>query len=245
MELKSADAEKGDMAGESGSPPSYDLSQKDAPPSYESLSEQIRKAREESTGNKDFVQSTMKIICGSATVLLIVIILTGMMLGVPIAMIVVGSLHLDDCPAEELIPIYLIVAGVTSLVNGSFSHGGFQSRLKKVKSKQANPRCEDEDDGGKKKKIISCFSTLLNSFSFAWAIAGSVWIYRIYEPNYTDPTVAGYCDKTTYLFAFWVTTLGYIFMGLAICVCCVSCIACCFCCGKKSDQASDAERGGK
>lgn len=33
-------------------------------------------------------------------------------IGVPIAMITIGYIHLNDCPAERFIPIYLVVGGV-------------------------------------------------------------------------------------------------------------------------------------
>ena len=36
--------------------------------------------------------------------------------GIPITQVIIGSLHKNQCPINPLIPIYLIVAGVVSLV---------------------------------------------------------------------------------------------------------------------------------
>ncbi|KAF2897918.1 hypothetical protein ILUMI_08256 [Ignelater luminosus] len=57
-------------------------------------------------------------------------------------------------------------------------------------------------------------------------ILGSVWIYSIYQPNY-DPQLGEHCNKTTYLLAFWLLTLHYIFLLLIttipICILVICC----------------------
>lgn len=40
-----------------------------------------------------------------------------------------------------------------------------------------------------------------------------MWVYKEYEPNY-DPTKDKYCNKTLYLFAFWLITSVYIGLGV-------------------------------
>lgn len=55
--------------------------------------------------------------------------------------------------------------------------------------------------------------TLIRWFDFGWLIIGSYWIYRIYEPNY-DKSRGLYCNKTLYLFSFWVVTSVYIVVGV-------------------------------
>jgi len=35
----------------------------------------------------------------------------GLSLGIPVTMIIFGYIHVNDCPAERFIPIYLIVGG--------------------------------------------------------------------------------------------------------------------------------------
>ena len=88
------------------------------PPSYQSLFRQIslQLSQTESQGS-----STLRILCGllslmvmsvsglivliSATLFIIVLI------GAPLTMIIMGSLHIHDCPAQRFIPIFLIVSG--------------------------------------------------------------------------------------------------------------------------------------
>ena len=40
-----------------------------------------------------------------------------------------------------------------------------------------------------------------------------MWVYKEYEPNY-DPALGKYCNKTLYLFAFWLITSVYIGLGV-------------------------------
>ena len=81
----------------------------------------------------------------------------------------------------------------------------------------------DEDDQEDTNNLIRCFDGLVMCFLFAWFIAGNVWIYSIYKPPF-DHTNLNYCNQTLYLFAFWITTSGYIFIGLlCVCYCCFTC----------------------
>ena len=48
-----------------------------------------------------------------------------------------------------------------------------------------------------------------------------MWVYKNYEPNYSDPGSSDICDKTLYLFAFWVTTSNYIIMGAVYIISCL------------------------
>ncbi|XP_071775926.2 transmembrane protein 272-like [Centroberyx gerrardi] len=128
----------------------------------------------------------------------------------PIAQIAIGVMYLDDCPRQHYIPIYLVVAGVFGLLLAVLS---------------CLPCAQEEEDGTSNPLSCCCitWNSLASLFLFCWFIAGNVWIYSIYQPNYNKTTtdVDPYCDKTLYLFAFWTTTLGYILMGLfLLCGCC-------------------------
>ncbi|XP_048450117.1 transmembrane protein 272-like, partial [Rhincodon typus] len=123
-----------------------------------------------------------------------------------IAYITVGSIYLDSCTKQHLIPIYLIVSGISAL---------FFLMVLLI------PRTSDENHI--LNKFHQFFTHLESLFSFIWFITGSVWIYSIYQPDYINKTSPNYCNKTLYLFAFWVTTIIYIFLGLmmvfGICAC--------------------------
>ncbi|KAK1880377.1 39S ribosomal protein L9 mitochondrial [Dissostichus eleginoides] len=64
-------------------------------------------------------------------------------------------------------------------------------------------------EGARVPTMCSVCITLLYLFSFGWFIAGSIWIYPIYPPNYT-PGTAPYCHRVTYQFAFVITTIVWL-----------------------------------
>ncbi|XP_070711102.1 transmembrane protein 272-like [Pempheris klunzingeri] len=124
-----------------------------------------------------------------------------------IAQLAVGAVYQNDCPRQPYIPVYLLVSGAVPLLLGLLNilpcTAGFGNHCK-------------------------AWSSLVSLFFFCWFIAGNVWIYSIYEPNYnkTTTSIDTYCDKTLYLFAFWTTNMTYILLGLMLfCMCC-SCFLC-------------------
>uniref|UniRef100_A0A3P8SEA0 Si:dkey-19b23.12 n=1 Tax=Amphiprion percula TaxID=161767 RepID=A0A3P8SEA0_AMPPE len=138
----------------------------------------------------------------------------------PIAQITIGTVHLEDCPRQPYIPIYLIVVGVFGLVLSLLS---CLPCAKKPEDGTTNPLSQ----------ICTAWNSLTSCFLFCWFITGNVWIYSIYQPNYNKNTthVEPYCDRTLYLFAFWTTTLVYILLCLFLLGgCCV--FLCFFLCGR-------------
>ncbi|KAM9425381.1 transmembrane protein 272-like isoform 1-T3 [Pholidichthys leucotaenia] len=149
--------------------------------------------------NNGFIQRIRNIPPPSSLILVFTKVIFCIM---PIAQIAIGAKYLEDCPVEPHIPIYLIVLGVFSLVLSLLS---------------CLPCAQDKEDGTTNplSRICTTWNTLSSVFLFCWFIAGNVWIYSIYEPNYKNATsVETYCNKTLYLFAFWTTTLVYILLGL-------------------------------
>lgn len=139
---------------------------------------------------------------------------------IPIAQIAIGAIHLDDCPRQDYIPIYLIVVGAFGVMLTVLS---------------CLPCAQESKDGPPNpfSQVCTIWNSLTSLFLFCWFIAGNVWIYSIYEPNYNKNAtdVSSYCDRTLYLFAFWTTTLVYILLALALVGgCCV--LFCFFLCGR-------------
>ncbi|CAH1778449.1 unnamed protein product [Owenia fusiformis] len=202
--------------GVDAAPPTYESSTGgpgDAPPSYDSIYGRLKGAKDESDGNVDFAKKFAGIVCGTLGCTICV----GLVLAIPISMIVMGSVHLHNCPRERMIPIYLIVAGVFGIIKNLSNFG---QRIKNRK--------EGNDEENAK---TNPFDGILNCFLFAWFIAGNVWIYRTYRSyNCELPRVdAVYCDCTLYLYAFWITTATYILIALSCCcVCFSSCLICMF-----------------
>ncbi|XP_077404676.1 uncharacterized protein LOC144037233 [Vanacampus margaritifer] len=119
---------------------------------------------------------------------------------VMIAGIGLGATHMSLCPVQSRIPVYLVVLGVSSLLALSMTYC----------------RCVWED--GMMRTLTSVCMTLLHLFTFCWFIAGSTWVYGAYPASFT-PGEARYCHKTTYNFAFVVTTLVWAAAALSTCCC--------------------------
>lgn len=64
--------------------------------------------------------------------------------------------------------------------------------------------------------------SMLNYFLIVWFLAGCIVVYRIYEPDYDNPLSASYCNRTVYLYAFWLMTSTFIVMAIVLsCLCCL------------------------
>ncbi|XP_069371883.1 transmembrane protein 272-like [Paralichthys olivaceus] len=128
---------------------------------------------------------------------------------VMIAGIGLGATHLHRCPVQPNIPVFLMVMGAASLLCLSLTYTRSDRREGTV-------------------SILSLsFTTLMYLFSFCWFIAGTTWVYSVYPPSYT-PGEALYCHKTTFQFAFAVTTLTWIFLTLILVIgCCLAVLTCC------------------
>ncbi|XP_034748079.1 transmembrane protein 272-like [Etheostoma cragini] len=128
---------------------------------------------------------------------------------VMIAAIGLGVTHLNSCPLQPNIPIYLIVLGTTSLLSLSLTYT------------RAIP------GDGVVSIMCSACTVILHLFSFCWFIAGSIWVYPVYPPIYT-PGTSRSCHRTTYQFAFIITTLVWVAMAfIFFCGCCFALLTCC------------------
>ncbi|XP_070189516.1 transmembrane protein 272-like isoform X2 [Littorina saxatilis] len=188
-------------------------SRKGPPPSYDSLFGKVKAMKEESTGNVEFVKNVVFLLIGSVGFT----IFLGLILAIPIAMLVMGAMHLNDCPQERYIPIYLLVAGCFGVVRTLISIG---------------LRCcrnSDEDSEGEQSHKPNSFLSVIDCFLSAWFIAGNVWVYRTQGDFSEDPDAPNYCDPTFYWFAFWITTSTYIVLAsCCCCFCCCSLLVACF-----------------
>ncbi|XP_068115722.1 transmembrane protein 272-like [Hyperolius riggenbachi] len=114
-----------------------------------------------------------------------------------VAFIVVGAIHLHDCPVERYIPIYMIVAGAFY-----FSYWVYLP--------------------------LECFFPMVRRilmlltglFMFAWFIAGSVWVFRVYDISERA------CHKGMYLFVFSILIIQWIFIAIGLIGMLISCLCC-------------------
>ncbi|KAG8181408.1 hypothetical protein JTE90_023571 [Oedothorax gibbosus] len=122
--------------------------------------------------------------------------------GVSIAMVVIGSLYLDECPVQPYIPIYLVVGG---------SFGIFYNFISSC--------CQSDKR--------SCFDDIMSLFLFVWFILGCVWVYSVKHVEFYVTTDPDYCHKTCYNFAFWLLNVTFILLGALLGLAC--CAGCCVC----------------
>jgi len=212
--------ERDNVAGNGDTLPSYTQasSGQEAPPTYDSLFGRVKAAKQESTGIAGFLKTFLIILLSTVGFT----ILMGLFLAIPISMLVMGALNIDNCRAEEMIPIYLVVAGSFGVAKNLFS---LVNRCRKNKE-------ELEEDSTKVNPLVS----LVDCFLFAWFIAGNVWIYRTTDRDGVNKDADNYCDDTLYYFAFWVTTSVYIIMGTTCCCMCTFGILAACCSGRKEGE---------
>ncbi|AWP21547.1 Hypothetical protein SMAX5B_015583 [Scophthalmus maximus] len=128
---------------------------------------------------------------------------------VMIAAIGLGATHLSRCPVQPNVPIFLMVLGAASLLSLSLTYTRSTWKV------------------GAVSLISSACTAFLYFFSLCWFIAGTIWVYSVYPPSYT-PGEARYCHKTTFQFAFTVTTLTWVLLTLVfVCGSCFAVLTCC------------------
>jgi len=120
---------------------------------------------------------------------------------IKVAMIVVGSVFINDCHHQPFIPIHLIVEGVLFLLR-------LLLRL-----------CEEASDTVSRKSKY--FTGVYVCFTLTWFIAGNVWVFGIYMPDDAS------CNTHLYLFSLVFICGTWIFFGILLCgLCCYGCCKC-------------------
>ena len=135
-----------------------------------------------------------------------------------------GLEYKEDCRIQSYIPIYLIVFG---------AFGVFRNVLclfNKCKEKLTDSETADGEQNPKK---TGC-TALTDLFLIIWFICGNIWVYGTSFPDLSDKNSSDYCNATLYLFAFWLTTSVYIFIGV-LCTCCCF-LGCCAAILSDSDE---------
>uniref|UniRef100_A0A4W5NRD6 Uncharacterized protein n=1 Tax=Hucho hucho TaxID=62062 RepID=A0A4W5NRD6_9TELE len=126
---------------------------------------------------------------------------------ITVARISIGVVYKNDCPQQPYIPSYLLVMAIFNLIMTTWMSFPW----------------DPEGRGQQTPKSCICVSLqfLLALAVFCWIIAGNVWIFSIYQPNY-DPTRSDgkYCNKTLYTFAFWNAMLETLVLGAMLANCC-------------------------
>ncbi|XP_044282724.1 transmembrane protein 272-like [Varanus komodoensis] len=116
----------------------------------------------------------------------------------PVAGIAIGATYLGQCPRQPLLPVYLVVLGSVVLLLLLLS-------------------CTPCEDGtGQPSACARCCQGSCILFLFCWFIAGNVWIYPIYPPDYEDPGHPRFCQQVLFLFAFGITTMVHATLAVVL-----------------------------
>lgn len=111
----------------------------------------------------------IKTLAGSIGVIIILVILL-ISLALPLAAIIVGSLRINNCPIQSMIPIWLIVVGVVGFIGLGFN---VIRNLEIVCKRFFGDEDESYRGNATLGIIIRCVSTIISVFSLAWMIAVS------------------------------------------------------------------------
>ena len=131
-----------------------------------------------------------------------------------------GSIYLNDCDIERLIPIFLIVFGCVSLL---------QTTIHLIKMCVCRKK-ENQEGPDKKAQGGNCCESLVTIFLFVWIIVGSYYTFRAWEDwdNAGRQSCTGEnsdcCAPPVMYFTFSVLIVIY---GIAALVCCCGCFCCC------------------
>ncbi|XP_078600926.1 transmembrane protein 272-like [Branchiostoma floridae x Branchiostoma japonicum] len=123
-------------------------------------------------------------------------------LAIIVAMVVVGSLYVHDCPIQYMIPVYLIVYGIFLLLPT------FTARHRR--------------DGEDPPDVLQspgqcCFQGIIGCFLLVWFIGGTSWVYPAFPVvDFTNTTSTNYCQPVLYNFAFTVTTATWVVAGVGL-----------------------------
>ncbi|KAF8371344.1 hypothetical protein PRIPAC_77773 [Pristionchus pacificus] len=130
-----------------------------------------------------------------------------------VALIVVGIVNFDKCPAQPNIPIYLIVAGATALGSSMLScccGSSCTSVVGTGADRREEPMCG---------RLINSLASL---FGVAWLIGGMVWTIGA-SPTFDDSSLTSYCDYSTYVMAY--VSFALLLLSTVLGCCCVCIIA--------------------
>ncbi|CAG9768563.1 unnamed protein product [Ceutorhynchus assimilis] len=112
------------------------------------------------------------------------------------ALFVIGIWGIHRCPAEDMIPFFVIVTGAIGLVNKTLSI------LKETVLKTTDK--------------IHLWESSTYTVELVFLILGSYWVFKEYKPNFINPNDKNYCNKTVYMSAFIYLAVLYALLGIIV-----------------------------
>ncbi|KJE96106.1 hypothetical protein CAOG_06475 [Capsaspora owczarzaki ATCC 30864] len=201
--------------------PSYETVTGNAPPpTYESLFGRIRDERDRSGIGANFILRVVILLIGTIGVS----VMGALFLGIPISMIVIGAVKWDAPCDTDHFRIFLIVGGTCGLATNLYS------LCCKKKRRDENGELIPEEP-----TLLGRLMTLTEVFELGWFIVGNVWVY-----SYDTGDDYANCDKTLFLFTFWIVTTFYLILGgILVLFCLLICVLSCYGRSVRQQQAAD------
>jgi hypothetical protein len=166
-------------------------------------------------------------LCSGGLGTLAALIYLSLALALPVAKLVVGIIHFQECPVEKNIPLYMVVSGATGLsiilfllLSSSCTYCRSSTRARKSTHKFMI--CTIAFARGMQGAIAI--------FLFVWFFIGNFWVfgarYRVRTDTPDDKD--NYCHPALYWFAFYVLIFTYVY---AVFMCLMKFWANFLCCG--------------
>jgi len=124
---------------------------------------------------------------------------------IAIALIVMGSVHIQQCTVQQMIPKFMIVCGVTGLVIVLLCLCGY------FLQNDQNKRCVF---------VFGVMVAIVMVFNLAWNVFASVWVFKEWQDWTNTPTDMRVhkCHVDTYLLAFAYLIMFWISLPFQIAV---------------------------
>ncbi|KAK6748912.1 hypothetical protein RB195_001498 [Necator americanus] len=129
---------------------------------------------------------------------------------VDIGMVADGFLNVNNCPISTMIPIWVIVAALSSIVEiCCFS---FKSHMES--RNQTHP------------SWVRFIVGIVGVFRAGWYIPGCIWVYGVYgRVSFDSIDKENYCDQATYYIALLFSTIfSLMILLLIVCLCFIGCL---------------------
>lgn len=133
---------------------------------------------------------------------------------------ILGIKYVHRCPAEPLIPVYLIVSGLFGIVK-------IVSLLMMGNRRQNTEFADEENEGGCSRTFYELctdiVTAIFNSFLIIWFVLGNYWVFSIYQPPFERrvPITKYWCASELYIFALTQIFVCYVIAIFCIVSCCI------------------------
>jgi len=136
---------------------------------------------------------------------------------IPFFALIIGVVKINECPVNDMIPVYLIAVGLIGVISSSLNLGR---------------QCSGPDDV-KKQRCLACAQCPLSFLWLGFFIAGNIWVYgslsRV-ETGEEDKMVISpeghpvpnphYCHPWVFWLAFFMITIVYVMLTVLCCIVC-------------------------